>query len=172
MIPFPSWSMIPTSSWDEGYVKVNSTTVSPLFLFLWPSIQSLPWPEAFIPFVWYRWVLSRHYLAQVTGGDSAVTTDIKQSEHLLARTSSRHPSSHSLARGRVEIVSLSILHMSWILDAEGSLVILNLSLWQSLSGLGKKIIDWRRFNVQYRISWFSARLTALISSSLRFCSSI
>ena len=81
-------------------------------------------------------------------------------------------SSHSLARGRVEIVSLSILHMSWILDADGSLVILNLSLWQALSSLGKKITDWRRFNVQYRISWFSARLTALISSSLRFCSSI
>ena len=170
MIPFPSWSMIPTSSWDEGYVKVNSTTVSPLFLFLWPSIQSLPWPEAFIPFVWYRWVLSRHYLAQVTGGDSAVTTDIKQSEHLLARTSSRHPSSHSLARGRVEIVSMSILHMSWCwgLPCNTPSVCVTNPQWPSIN----KITDWRRIYVQDRISRFSARLTDLISSSLRFCSSI
>ena len=40
--------------------------------------------------------------------------------------------------------------------------------WPSIN----KITDWRRIYVQDRISRFSARLTALISSSLTFCSSI
>ena len=174
MIPFPSWSMMPTSSLNI-VLKCNPQAHFPTFI----SVS-----EAFHPKSVMTWIVQLF--------DISVSLSLSQyyvpgpgrrlwwCRHRRYQTVWTPPgkdlitasSSHSLATGRVEIVSLSILHVSWILDADGSLVILNLSLRQALSGLGKKITAWRRFNVQYRISWFSARLTALISSSLRFCSSI
>ena len=122
IIPLPSWSMMPTSSfikdyYQETYIPWHSPTLISVSDAFHPK-SVMTWgvhlisPIALYP-GWYD-------LGQVGSCDGAVTTDIKQSEHLLARTSS-HPSSHSSPGAMWKIVSLSILHVSWMMSDDGSL---------------------------------------------------